>query len=603
MGLNPGPRRGPSEPLVEPRTEADWLDWVPASALRNWCEGDLVLDWLDLYGDSHGFRRDDELPGYDPRFDLGSYLAEQGRRFEAWVLERLAERWPVTRVADRYPDVRSRDAVLATYEAIARGDPVIAGATLRDPATRTYGRVDLLLRVEVLAALSPDALAGDPETFPWAPEAHYRVVEVKFGTLTFLKDGRLSSGEHLAAMAQLWAYNRMLGAAQGLTPPAAYLLGRAWRQGDERGGGDPFARLGRLDDAAAVRDGPLAEIVEEAASWVRRVRTEGAEWRVLPVPSVPELWPNLKRDRDAPWRAAKREIAERLADLTLLWRVGAAHRERAHREGVTRWDDPRCTPELLGLGGEHGETLGRILAANRPGAPPVQPRRITADEERWRGPAACELYVDFETVSDLAEDFDGPRRAGETLIFQIGCGRMEDGEWRFRQFTADALSAAAELAMLEAWFAYLESLARERRLAPLADIRLFHWSPAETGQLVSNYRSAQRRHPERTFPELGWYDVLERVIRAEPVIVHGAFGFGLKAVAKALHRHGLIATSWLDGPADGAGAMAGAFTAAREARGRGVRLSDVAGMTEIARYNEVDCKVMAEVLAYLRRNH
>ena len=38
---------------------------------------------------------------------------------------------------------------------------------------------------------------------------------------------------------------------------------------------------------------PIAEVVEEAFNWVRRVRTEGQDWQLLPEPSVPELYPNM----------------------------------------------------------------------------------------------------------------------------------------------------------------------------------------------------------------------------------------------------------------------------------------------------------------------
>jgi hypothetical protein len=87
------------------------------------------------------------------------------------------------------------------------------------------------------------------------------------------------------------------------------------------------------------------------------------------------------------------------------------------------------------------------------------------------------------------------------------------------------------------------------------------------------------------------------------VVVRGAFGFGLKAVAKALHGHGLIETRWDDGPMDGLGAMVGAWWCAEEAQTAGIALADVPLMGEIARYNEVDCRVVMEIVRYLREHH
>jgi predicted RecB family nuclease len=134
-------------------------------------------------------------------------------------------------------------------------------------------------------------------------------------------------------------------------------------------------------------------------------------------------------------------------------------------------------------------------------------------------------------------------------------------------------------------------------------VRLFHWSAAETSAIENAYRSASQRHGERHWPELLWYDLLVKVMQAEPVVVRGAHGFGLKAVANAMFRHDLISTQWAEGLADGAGVMAGAWHAAQEAALRGIALTEMPAMREIERYNEIDCRVMAEVLDHLRREH
>src|SRR5207253_1743743 len=212
--------------------------WVPAGALRSWCSGDLVVDWLAEYGEQHGFRRDDQQPGYQRAFDLPRFLMQKGREFERAVLADLGTRWPIARIAERPDQARSLAAAEATLDAMAAGAPVIAAAVLRDPQARTYGVADLLLRSDVLGQLCPGARVGR----------------------------------------------------------------------------DAFVRS---------RDQDLGDIVADGLAWIRRVRTEGAEWRVLPVPSVPELWPNMKAEGDFPWHHAKAQIAAQLGDLTILPRVNA----------------------------------------------------------------------------------------------------------------------------------------------------------------------------------------------------------------------------------------------------------------------------------------
>ena len=85
--------------------------------------------------------------------------------------------------------------------------------------------------------------------------------------------------------------------------------------------------------------------------------------------------------------------------------------------------------------------------------------------------------------------------------------------------------------------------------------------------------------------------------------MRGALNFGLKAFARAMHSHGLIETSWGNTKVDGLGAMTGAWRCDNEARVRSTRLMDIGLMQEIAAYNEVDCRVMMEVLRELRANH
>jgi hypothetical protein len=591
--------------LVDPRTDGEWLDWVPAGGIRNWCDGDLLVDWLSEYGEQHGFRRDDQLSGYDRVFDLPRYLMEQGRRFEQAVLVDLQERWPVTRIATRPDEARSLSAAEATWDAMKNGAPLIASGVLRDPERRTFGVADLLVRSDVLGELCPDAFLGDQLELPVAAMRHgrhYRVVDIKFATLRLLKDGGLGA-DSLDVMTQAWIYNEALGRVQGFTPPAAYVAGRAWRQSGARGDRcwEKLARVPR-ETFVRSRDEDLGAVVARGLAWVRRLRTEGAEWRVLPIPSVPELWPNMKATSDFPWHTAKAEIAAKLAELTILPRVNAELRAAAHAVGVTRWDDSRTSARLLGVDGQHARTLDAVIEVNRDPGDVLRPARVTADEEQWRVLPAAEAFVDFEFVHDLDDDFsDFPRKGGQSLIFQIGTGTYRERRWSFRQFTVDDLGVDAEGRMIDGWLAHLAELARDAGHASASDVRLVHWSLAEESNFERAYESARSRHPDRSWPVLAWYDLLGRVFRAQPIVVKGAFSFGLKSIARAMRAHGLIQTAWGEGLADGAGAMAGAWSAAADSRARGRSLTESPVMQEIARYNEVDCKVMAEILDYLRR--
>ena len=593
----------------------DLSAWVSASATRNWAINDPLLDWLDLYGEEHGFQRDDELDAYDPRTDFGRYIMRKGKEFEAAVVKHLKTLVPVYTVTERLELSRDPGAAAKTFEAMRRGEPCLYQAILRDAASRTYGTPDLLIRSDELQRLFPGSVSTAAARVP-APGLgdrswHYRVIDIKFTTLHFYADGRLSdaAGSVWAYKLQLYIYNRALGILQGYLPPESYLLGRGWEQTVKKQterGRNCMKRLGAVpQDHISGSRGLLKEGVDAATAWVRRVRAEGATWRVLPNPSVRELRPNMSGTSDQPWHIAKRLIGNQLQDVTTLWQVGLAGREAAYDAGVFRWTDPACTPSVVGVTGKkRAPTLDAILDVNRStdGAV-IRPTKVRAYECEWRHEPPLEFYVDFETVTDLDDDFAlTPEKGGQPLVFMIGSGHIEDGEWRWTCFTAEALVDVCEAEIIDDWFEHMEAV--RRRLDPDGEEpKVFHWSHAEQSTFETAFNSAKKRHPDKGWESPRWFDFLTRVVREEPIVVRGAFGFGLKAVARAMHDHGHIKTDWEAGPTDGLGAMVGAWSCAAEAAERGCTLPETELMQDIARYNEVDCKVMMEIVRYLREQH
>jgi predicted RecB family nuclease len=133
----------------------------------------------------------------------------------------------------------------------------------------------------------------------------------------------------------------------------------------------------------------------------------------------------------------------------------------------------------------------------------------------------------------------------------------------------------------------------------MPEARLVHWSHAERSAFRTAFDDARIRHATSDWPEaLPWFDLLEQVFRAVPIGVKGAFDYGLKSIAKAMHVTGLIETRWDDDSLDGLAAMVGIMCAAQ--RTESLRTSRLA--QRIARYNEADCRVIAEILQYLRVN-
>ncbi len=622
--------------VVVPESRDDWQQWVSAGRTRNWMLKDPLIDWLQAHGASRGYRPERDTPDYEKDLDFLEFIFEQGHQFESGILRLLGERYEVVTVAEDYRDILQLDKAEETFAAMQRGVPIIYQGVLWDAENRNYGSPDFLVRSDVLRELFPDDI-GAAEAAASAPDLgsdgwHYRVVDTKFTTLHFNASGAgLTDSNYPAYKAQLYIYNRMLGRLQGYLPPQSHLLGRGWQyrsRGVDYRGNSALERLAPVAQDGNVAGGvSIASAVEEALRWVRRVRTEGADWQIVPTPSVPELYPNMSSSDDgemmvasAPaepedesddggelhWQSVKKWLAGELKELTALWRVGIAGRERAHEAGIYRWDDPRVGPEMVITRGAatYGPVLEQLLAVNTDGGPSILPERIEQTRDEWHETTGLEIYVDFEFCTDLNDDFTKlPEKGGQALIFMIGCGHVENGEWQFSSFVTDRLCEGEELRIIRAWVDHMTAV--QERLSPgMERPRIFHWSPAEVSALDSAYNSARARHgAQADWPELNWFDFWSSVMQKEPITVKGAFGFGLKAVAKAMHSQGWIETDWADGPVDGLGAMVGAWRCDAEAHRKGVSMASLPLMSDIADYNEVDCKAMMEIVRYLRRHH
>lgn len=586
---------------VIPDSQDNWAGWVSASRTRNFVLDDPLLDWLDLYGKANGFARDTDISGYDPLLDFSRFVMDKGNQFEEAFMRWLSDKTDVVTIGD-FRVARSLEAAEETVSAMEQGTAVIAQAPLRNPENRTYGQPDLLMRLDVLLDIFPDALVyekanhGLDSDLPVSNQ--YRVVDVKFSTVGLLAAGTVSGRNEYKT--QLDVYNRALGRIQGFVPPVGYLAGRAWTQRDDR----VDSAIDRIHPVLmfgdAKRGMALGTLTDQAVPWRRRVQLEGQDWNVLPKPSVQELYPNAGNSYDSPWHSAKSEIATRLGELTKISYVGPSHRRDAMSDGITSLDDPSLSAAKLGVtGAKTAPIVDRIIEINRAsGSPLVLPKKVRAGESTWRKNDRFEFYVDFETVNNLDDDFSRfPLVGGQPLIFMIGCGHVRNGQWEFRQFTTDRLTTEHEVDVIDRWITHMQEVSEGRESV------VYHWSPAEVVSLDTAYKSARERHPENNWRWLEWFDLYKEVFYAEPIGVRGASALGLKAVANAMKSHGLIETDWGSSQVDGMGAMTAAWHYDKQAASDGKTLMDYPLMQEVGEYNHVDCTVMWEILDYLRKHH
>ena len=93
---------------------------------------------------------------------------------------------------------------------------------------------------------------------------------------------------------------------------------------------------------------------------------------------------------------------------------------------------------------------------------------------------------------------------------------------------------------------------------------------------------------------INWID-LHKIFRDRPIVVKGAKDFKLKSIANAMKDQGFISRSftWNDSLNNGITAMIMAIKYYKKCN------NDPSIMNEIIRYNEVDCRVLWEIVNYL----
>jgi len=569
--------------------------WISASSTRNYLLKDPILDWFHHHGQS-STKQDTTSDNFT------DFIMSQGKEFEKGVMRLLKEQFgsDFQEMGGDHDNCLLPSKHQETLDAMKAGVPILFSAVLHHEETKTFGIPDLIVRSDYLPLLVsgmsfPETLA-DPAPLLGTSPYHYRIVDVKFHSLSLRANGihLLNSGSIPAYKSQMYVYNRALATAQGYDPQTAYLLGRKWSytSKDECYGGDScFERLGTIDFSKV--DLSIVSLTNSAINWIREVKVSGAGWDIFK-PHRSELYPNMCNTSDWPWHRAKQEIATAIGEITLLWMAGVKNRVIAHSNGIMRYDDPNITPELIGVNGAYTSAiLERILEVNHPAC-----KEVLLSANLNLPPSDVELFVDFEgSNSSISEDMlDLPRTGGLNAIFMIGVGYTdpETGDWVYRDFTSHDLSRDEEQRIALDFCDYLSSFKGK--------LSLIHWSHYETSQWnrIVDSDATGRLYEKWNDLDAEWVDLL-RHFKERPVVVKGAYGFGLKQIVGAMYKHGLIKSSYETSEvADGEDAMLLALKARNEAYETGVNMNQTRVMKAIRHYNSLDVRVMSEVLGAVR---
>lgn len=588
-----------------------WTRMVSASKVRNYLLNDPLLDWLNEYNitsvyDNQKNRTSNSSSrkSFNNIDDFTKYIMEQGNIFEVEVYKLFKKKFNIVKVAESY-ESRSPEKFKKTINLMKKGVDILYQPVLQDFNNGLYGAPDLLIRSDKINDIFGYHVIPDDETKLRATKLnrnyYYLVVDIKHSTLHLNANGKtLRNSDSIPAYkGQIYIYNTALGEIQGYTSPKGFILGKKWhytKSGITYSGDNFMEKLGEIDFNGF--DNCYIEQTKNAINWIRDVRNNGHKWSLLPYPSRRELLPNMKNERDNGWRILKKSLNEKINDITSVWMCGVKRRNIAHDKNIYSWKDKKCNSNNLNFKpGKVYDTVNSILKINRQDKKLIDYGHLTDDNMIFdKEDDVLELFLDYETMNSnfgrcVLQDNNIGYKDNE-FIFLIGVGWDNNGEWKFKDFLAESNTNEGELKMVQNFWKYINQLLVKTNKKKT---RFIHWTSAEP----IFYRKLKLRHSVE-IPNKNFYD-LYKLFRENNIVVKGALNFSLKTVAKAMQKNNQTETIWDESNPCSNGLKAMLLAYKIYSKNDNVDKSEPI-INDIIHYNQVDCKVLWEIVNFIRKD-
>ena len=613
-----------SEPS-EPSEHSDINNkWISATKIKNFMMNDTLCDWLDMYYKSQDFHTSNKeeaghsvlqiqpsarisaqtsaqssvyTPAHPPAQTSAQtfteYVMNQGIQFENDIFDILKTKFgsDLVTVQTDYNNCKDKAYFNKTISYMQEGAPIIYQGTLWNNKNKTYGIPDLIVRSDYINKIFKNKVLDNYKAekgCKFSKTWHYNIIDIKYSTLNMACDGKhlLNNGMFPAYKGQLYLYNEALSNLQQYNSYTSYILGKKWnyvKNGDLFYGNNSFDKPGIINYSGY--DALIPDKVKNGLLWMQKLKNDGHKWKINP-PSVPELYPNMSSTYNTKWYTVKKELSEKIYEITDIWNCGIKHRQTAHNKNIFSWKDVNCNSSTLGHKGKKiSPIIDSILNINRSDNI-IQPAYIKSALPN----ALLNIFIDFETLNELTVD-------SSNTLFMIGIGWIDINtkSWVYKCIVSDKIDKENEIKIFVEMHNFINDLLEEYDAHN--NYMLYHWSDAEK----TIYSNLFKKVIE--MPNLFNYSFdLYKLFLKEPITINGALDFSIKTIGHAMYKNGLIKTKWPDDISNGLNAMIKAKHANDYAIQHNIKLVDLEVVKNIINYNEADCKVLMEIFSYIQNN-
>lgn len=337
-----------------------------------------------------------------------------------------------------------------------------------------------------------------------------------------------------------------------------------------------------------IFDNSFRNNIINAVQWLNRLRKN--DLQLYPKPSCIELYPNMNNKQSC-WETEKKKLAEKIKEMTLIWKISYEERNRLISIGINTWDNLYLIKNLYEFRKSDTKYVQeKIIHMNKHNELLIEPRNISHDFKNILQKDSIEFVLDIESVLNLEEKgnyFYNKSQNELPNICIIGLIIISNDRYLFKDFTIDDLTIESEKQNIINWLNFISKYDH---------IKIYHWGVAEKTYL----ENINKRFPDIKLPKMIMIDLLH-FFRQEPIIIKDCFNFSLKTIGKNMYKHCMINSTWSDTD-NGLDAMI-RFKELCLQKDKNIPLKRYTEIAEIIEYNKMDCVILMEILFYLRKKY
>lgn len=568
------------------------LKLFSASRIVNHIRNDGIMDYLDLQNKKRKINSqsindnvicNNNLKKPKTSFD---YIVNEGIIFEDKIISEIYKKMEGSnKIISLNKNNKNIKQLFDITKAviISKKYDIILNSLLLNTKTGSYGYPDLIVSGSWIKKYIKDYS-------PCIENKIYYIIDIKATTINLIDQGsNISMSESLNGYkSQIFIYKEILDKIQKSKNDYGFIMAKKYKYvlNKEEQILFSFDMLAQID---YKNHKDIKDKIGKSLEWNKEIEENFECYDIEPI-NDNILFPNMKNKYDLHYSKKKRKIAEDNKEITLLWNCGIKERNNAIEKGITKYNDKKLTPSILGFKENTVKynILNDMISILHKKDKYIIPKKN--NHLNWRDDSKNEYYVDFETYNDEKDNIIEP------ILYMIGIGFYDkkNNKWEQKTFLINNKNIKKQ-SNTEYFDDEEDLIIRFIEYVNENDIqRLIHWSKAET---IIFYKKTKIYGLDNL--KYLWFDLLEVFKYKEyPIIIKNCFSFNLKSIVNKLYDLKLLTLKWNE-INDGLLSM---YIAKDIYDNNFSKTISNNKMTSLIKYNEIDCNATYELLNFIRNN-